>query len=122
MGVDDTDDILTALGMGDDELPKSPASRFERRLLSAMVDARRDGMEYWQLFELVERYQRAAIRAAFTEEEFGSDHAEVSEATIQYSQIVHATAQALDDGAKKRGLLFNLASAYQLFEDDWSEQ
>ncbi|WP_435157249.1 hypothetical protein [Haladaptatus sp. DFWS20] len=74
------------------------------------------------MFELVEQYQRAAIRAAFTEGEFAPDHADIGEDTIQYSRVVHATARALDDEAGKQGLLFNLASAYQLFEDDWSEE
>jgi hypothetical protein len=46
----------------------------------------------------------------------------VDDATIQYSQVVHATARALDAGAPTQQLLFNLASAYQLFEDDWSKE
>ncbi len=122
MGVDDRDEILTALGVDDEELLETPESRFERRLLSAMVEARRDGIGYWRLFELLDGYQQAAIHASFERGEFGTDHAEVDESTVQYSQVVHATARALNDGAGKRGVLFNLASAYQLFEDDWSEE
>lgn len=49
MGVDDTDEILTALGV-EDGMFESPETRFKHRLLSAKVDARRDGMEYWRLF------------------------------------------------------------------------
>ncbi|WP_458186734.1 hypothetical protein [Haladaptatus sp. NG-WS-4] len=51
-------------------------------------------MDYWRLFELLERFQRAAIRASFSQGEFGPDHADVSEETVQYSQVVHATARA----------------------------
>jgi hypothetical protein len=91
-------------------------------LLAVMVDARRAGVDYWRLFELVERQPRAAVRASFSRGEFGADHSTVDEAAIQYSQVVHATARALDAGALTRELLFNLTSAYRLFEDDWSKE
>ncbi|WP_266080113.1 hypothetical protein [Haladaptatus caseinilyticus] len=120
MSVDDTDEILAALGVADEGAFEPPEARFERRLLSAMVDARRDGLEYWRLFELVEQYQRAAIHASFSDGEFGSDHVKVSEGTIQYSQVAHAAARSLEAGGEKRELLFNIASTYQLFDDDWS--
>ena len=120
MGDEEEAEILNALGL-DDEATGSPERRFERRLSTALVDARRAGVDYWRLFELLERQQRAAVRASFSQGEFGSDHSTVNEGTIQYSQLVHATATALDAGASKRQLLFNLASAYQLFEDDWSK-
>ncbi len=120
MGDEEAAEILTALGL-DDEATESPERQFERRLCAALVDARRAGVEYWRLFELLEGYQRSAVRASFSEGEFGSDHSTVNEETIQYSQVVHATATAFDVGGSKRQLLFNLASAYQLFEDDWSE-
>jgi len=120
MGDEEAAEILTALGL-DDEEEESPERRFERRLCAAVVDARRADVDYWRLFELLEGYQRAAVRASFSQGEFGADHSTVNDATIQYSQVVHATATALDGGASKRRLLFNLASAYQLFEDDLSE-
>ncbi|EFW93475.1 hypothetical protein ZOD2009_03652 [Haladaptatus paucihalophilus DX253] len=119
MGDEEADEILAALGL-DEEATESPERRFERRVVAAMVDARRAGVDYWRLFELIERQQRAAVRASFSGGEFGDDHSTVDEETIQYSQVVHATARALDAGASERRLLFNLASAYQLFEDDWS--
>ncbi|WP_458209507.1 hypothetical protein [Haladaptatus sp. NG-SE-30] len=119
MAAEDTDEILTALGLDSEGMLEKAEARFEHRLLSALVDARRDGVEYWRLFELMERYQRAAIRASFMQGEFGPDHADVSEETVQYTQIVHATARAHAAAAAERQLLFNLASAYQLFEDEW---
>ncbi|WP_231186897.1 hypothetical protein [Haladaptatus sp. DYF46] len=121
MGDEEEAEILATFGLTG-ETTESPERRFERRVLAAMVDARRAGVNYWRLFELVERQQRAAVRASFSHGEFGVDHSTVDEATIQYSQVVHATARALDSGASTRELLFNLASAYQLFEDDWSKE
>lgn len=120
MGDEEEAEIRSALGL-DDGAVKSPERRFERRLCAALVDARRAGVDYWRLFELLEGQQRAAVRASFSQGEFGPDHSTVSEETIQYSEVVHATATALHAGGSKRQLLFNLASAYQLFEDDWSE-
>ncbi|WP_458186735.1 hypothetical protein [Haladaptatus sp. NG-WS-4] len=38
MTVEDTNEILTALGIDDTEMLGTPESRFERRLLSALVD------------------------------------------------------------------------------------
>jgi hypothetical protein len=121
MAVEDTDEILTALG-ADREVFGTAEARFEHRLLSALVDARRDDVDYWRLFELTERFQRAAICASFAQDEFGPDHADVREETVQYSQIVHATARARAAGAPERRLLVNIASAYQLFEDEWSRE
>ena len=68
-------EILDALELdGETDLPKSPEARFEHRLLSAVVDARREAVDYWRLFELLERYQRAAVRAAFRTGEFESEY------------------------------------------------
>ncbi|WP_227357043.1 hypothetical protein [Haladaptatus salinisoli] len=120
MAVEDTDEILAALGVEDEEVFGTAESRYERRLLSALVDARRDDVDYWRLFELTERFQRAAIRASFARGEFGPDHVDVGEETVQYSQRVHATARARAAGAPERRLLVNLAGAYRLFEDEWS--
>lgn len=113
-------EVLAELGVEGDG-PVSPERRFERRIRSAMVDARCEGTEYWQTFELLERYQRAAVRASFEAGEFGDAHVGVDPSTVQYSQVVHATARAVADGASKRQLLVNLASAYGLFEEEWRE-
>lgn len=119
---EDAEEILDALGLdGETDLAASPEARFEHRLLSAVVDARREDVDYWRLFELLERYQRAAVRAAFRSGEFGSEYVgTVDQDTVQYSQVVHATAQAMTDGAEKRDVLVNLASAYRLFEREWT--
>src|SRR6056297_2532395 len=123
MSDEDIEEILHTLGLDDEsDLPTSPEERLERRLASAVVDARREGFDYWGLFEVLERYQRAAVRAAFRDGEFGEEYVgDVGHDTVQYSQIVHATAQAIGDGAEKRDALVNLASAYRLFEHEWSE-
>jgi len=123
MSDEDIEEILHTLGLDDEsDLPASPEERLERRLASAVVDARREGFDYWRLFEVLERYQRAAVRAAFRDGEFGEEYVgDVGHDTVQYSQIVHATAQAIGDGADKRDALVNLASAYRLFEHEWSE-
>src|SRR6056297_199896 len=123
MSDEDIEEILHTLGLDDaSDLPRSPEERLERRLASAVVDARRAGLDYWRLFEVLERYQRAAVRAAFRDGEFGEEYVgDVGHDTVQYSQIVHATAQAIGDGAEKRDALVNLASAYRLFEHEWSE-
>ena len=123
MSDEDIEDILHTLGLDEEsDLPTSPEERLERRLASAVVDARREGFDYWGLFEVLERYQRAAVRAAFRDGEFGEEYVgDVGHDTVQYSQIVHATAQAIGDGAEKRDALVNLASAYRLFEHEWSE-
>ena len=122
MSDEDIEEILHTLGLDDEsDLAASPTERLERRLASAVVEARREGMDYWRLFEVLERYQRAAVRAAFRDGEFGAEYVgDVGHDTVQYSQVVHATAQAIGDGAEKRDVLVNLASAYRLFEHEWS--